>query len=210
MQAQNHRQYNSRQSGFTLIEVMVAVSIFAIIMTVGIGALLSINDAHKKSQTQRAAYDSLNFIVDTLGRDIRTGSRYVQSDTPTGFDLGLVLTPGAATSDFSFRNQDGCDVTYRLVSSGGSRVIERNIRSNPAASDCVTFTNAFETLTNPNVLDITGLYFYARGSSNANNDAQQPMVTFLVTARTQLGAESTDIALQSTVTQRLLDIPSGN
>jgi prepilin-type N-terminal cleavage/methylation domain-containing protein len=41
--ATSFRKQNKAHAGFTLMEVMVAVSIFAIVMTVGIGALLTIN-----------------------------------------------------------------------------------------------------------------------------------------------------------------------
>lgn len=200
----------SDQSGFTLIEVMVAVSIFAIVMTVGVGALMSLNSAYKKSQTQRAAFDSLNFIVDTLGRDIRTGSRYVQSPTPSDFDGSIPFPPTTGSNVFSFRNQDGCDITYRrAVVSGGVGIIERRIESNPIL-DCMLDSGGFETLTSEDIIDVTALRFFLRGSSNAVNDDQQPMVSFVIDAQTQLGAESTEITLQTSITQRLLDVPSGS
>lgn len=199
----------SSQRGFTLIEVMVAVSIFAIVTTVGVGALVSMTASYKKSQSQRAAFDSLNFVVDTLGRDIRTGTRYVQSDDPSDFDASFMRRPGSASTAFAFRNQDGCDVTYRRIESDTVGVIQRRIQNNTQLG-CTGFSGNFENLTSENIIDVTGLIFYLRGSDNTNNDAEQPMTTFVIQATTQHGSSSTEVALQTSITQRFLDIASGS
>jgi len=86
------------QSGFTLIEVMVAVSIFAIIMTVGIGALLIINNTYRQSEVERQSVDSLTYVLETMSREIRTA----QSWTTT-----------ANGSSFEFVDQDNLDITYQ-------------------------------------------------------------------------------------------------
>ena len=70
-----NRKFHSPQ-GFTLVEVMVSVSIFVLITTIGIGALMNINNAYKQSRSQRIAIDSLNFVLDSMSRQIRTGSQY--------------------------------------------------------------------------------------------------------------------------------------
>jgi len=66
-----NRKFHSPQ-GFTLVEVMVSVSIFVLITTIGIGALMNINNAYKQSRSQRIAIDSLNFVLDSMSRQIRT------------------------------------------------------------------------------------------------------------------------------------------
>jgi prepilin-type N-terminal cleavage/methylation domain-containing protein len=45
--------YNN-QKGFTLVEVMIAVGLFVVVMIAGVGAVLSANSSHKKTQSQRA------------------------------------------------------------------------------------------------------------------------------------------------------------
>jgi prepilin-type N-terminal cleavage/methylation domain-containing protein len=84
--------------GFTLMEVMVSVSIFAIIVTVGIVALLSINNAYRKSEASRQTIDSLTYILESMSRRIRTAQSWT-------------TTPGQS-STFTFVDQDGITVTY--------------------------------------------------------------------------------------------------
>ena len=72
------KKRHTTHTGFTLIEVMVAVSIFAIVVTVGIGAILSVNTAYSKSRSQRTALDNISFALETIAREIRVGTLHQQ------------------------------------------------------------------------------------------------------------------------------------
>lgn len=89
--------------GFTLMEVMVAVSIFAIVVTVGIGALLTINNSYRKAQTSRQAIDSLTYILESMSRSIRTAQSWDSAIN---------------TNEFSFVDQDGIPVVYSYLPEG--------------------------------------------------------------------------------------------
>ena len=65
-----------KERGFTLIEVMVSVSLFAMVMTLSLGAILSIIDGNKKAQAINAVANNLNFAVESMVRDIKTGYAY--------------------------------------------------------------------------------------------------------------------------------------
>jgi len=82
-------------SGFTLIEVMVSVSIFAIIITMGIGALLTVNSTLQKTRADRQTIDSMSYVMDTITRRLRTGSGYEQID-----------------GGISFTDQDGKEISF--------------------------------------------------------------------------------------------------
>jgi prepilin-type N-terminal cleavage/methylation domain-containing protein len=86
--------------GFTLMEVMVSVSIFAIIVTVGIVALLTINNAYRKSQTERQAIDSLTYMLESMSRRIRTAETWTSPNY------------GGTSTLFSIVDQDGITVNY--------------------------------------------------------------------------------------------------
>lgn len=86
------------QQGFTLMEVMVAVSIFTIIVTMGIVALLTINNTYKKSQVERQTVDNITFVLETMSRSLRTAAKWEP-----------VTLPGSIT----FTDQDGVEIiTY--------------------------------------------------------------------------------------------------
>ena len=94
---QFHKGRTSSARGFTLMEVMVAVSIFAIVVTVGIGALLTINNSYRKAQTSRQAVDSLTYILESMSRSIRTARSW---------------DAGNGSQRFGFTDQDGVPTSY--------------------------------------------------------------------------------------------------
>lgn len=96
----SHTHTTKKHAGFTLMEVMVSVSIFTIVVIVGIGSLLTINETYRKSQTDRKAVDSLTYNLEAMSRRIRT------AQTWSG-------VPGTAVSSFAFKDQDGVDVSYQ-------------------------------------------------------------------------------------------------
>lgn len=66
----------NNKKGFTLIEIMVSISIFSIVMLIVIGALLMLNDANKKSQAVRSVVDNLNFAIEDMSRKMKTGKDF--------------------------------------------------------------------------------------------------------------------------------------
>lgn len=56
--------------------MMVSIAIFAIVAVVAIGALLKIVDANKKAQSLETSINNLNFVLDSMTREIRVGSNY--------------------------------------------------------------------------------------------------------------------------------------
>jgi len=69
-----------KNKGFTLIEIMVAVSIFTIVMMISMGAVFSVVGANRKSQSLNVVVNNLNFAFESMIRDLRTGTGYEVSD----------------------------------------------------------------------------------------------------------------------------------
>jgi prepilin-type N-terminal cleavage/methylation domain-containing protein len=76
----NMRQSHTYKKGFTLIELMVSVTIFAIVMVISMGAILTVVDGNKKNQTMQVAINNLNFAVESMTRSIKTGYDYDVQD----------------------------------------------------------------------------------------------------------------------------------
>lgn len=75
----NHQKvskHTSFQEGFTLVEMMVAMSLFAVVMTVSTGALLSMVEANRKAQALQSVMNNLNVALDGMVRSIRMGGAY--------------------------------------------------------------------------------------------------------------------------------------
>ena len=67
---------NNNKKGFTIIETMIAVSLFLVIVVIGMGALLNANLLHQKSQDMRSILDNLSFVMEDMSRNLRTGYDY--------------------------------------------------------------------------------------------------------------------------------------
>ncbi len=69
-----------KESGFTLIEIMIATALFVVIMIMGIGVLLNVSKNHKSTQIMRSAMDSMSFVMEDMTRNIRLGSMFYCGD----------------------------------------------------------------------------------------------------------------------------------
>lgn len=64
------------QQGFTLVEMIVAVGLFAVVMVICVMALLSLVDANRKAQALQSVMNNLNVTVDGMVRAVRMGTTY--------------------------------------------------------------------------------------------------------------------------------------
>lgn len=182
----NTNQHNFKHTGFTLIEVMVAVSVFAIILTVGIGSLLTINNAYRKSQTERVVIDNLSFTLESMAREIRTGNNY---------NCGGVCD-SSGSSTIKFINSDGDTITYTFDFNGGQG---RIVSSDP------TLPGGQLALTDPSVVIIDDMKFFVVGEST--DDTIQPYVIITITGTATASNQQSQFTLQTSVSQRLIDRP---
>src|SRR3989344_4477196 len=70
-------------AGFTLVEMIVAVALFAIVMVVAVAALLSLTAANRKAQAIQSVMNNLNIAVDGMVRNLRMGSNYIGDSSCT-------------------------------------------------------------------------------------------------------------------------------
>lgn len=177
------------KKGFTLIELMTAVSVFLIVMTISMGAILGIFNANDKVGTLKITMDNLNLAVETMSREIRFGTRYNCGlvdpiETPTNCVTG-------SEAGLSFRANDGRRISYRR---GDSNNIVKSIDGGPEIS-----------VTAPEV-NIQNLTFYVSGASAPPVDTLQPRVIIIIKGEAGTKASSqSGFTLQTEVSQRLLD-----
>ena len=102
--------------GFTLVELLVSVGMFALIMTTALGSLATILDVNRRTRATQLVMDNLQFAVDEMVRDIRTGSEY-----------SFPVTSNDCTNvEFGFTDAGGDAVVYRCGTGG---VIEKQVAS---------------------------------------------------------------------------------
>ncbi len=177
--------------GFTLIEVLVAVSVFAVVATISTGALMSISDAQQKILSLRIVQDNLSYALDTMGKEIRTGSFYhcgidINDFNTTPRDCSVF--PGGPS--FTFLNGPGDTVTYRLNNNSIERVLNGNLVN-------------LLVMTSPDTV-INSLSFYVTGS--LIGDKIQPRVTIILKGTAGIKEKlKSHINIQTTISQRLID-----
>ncbi len=62
--------------GFTLIETMVSLALFSVVLVISGGVIVSVIDINKRNQAISAVVNNLNYSIDSMVRDIKTGYLY--------------------------------------------------------------------------------------------------------------------------------------
>ncbi len=89
----NHSLKNNR--AFTLVEMIVALGLFAVVATVALGALVKIISVNKKAQTLHQSMTNINFALESMSRELRVGTMY-NCTTGAGILSSISLTSGLA------------------------------------------------------------------------------------------------------------------
>ena len=172
------------KSGFTLIELMTAVSIFAIIMTISMGSILGIFDANRKSRSIKTVMNNLNLAIESMSKEMRYGKNYHCGS-------GTVTTPqNCASGDtlMSFFSSEDEQITYRLTGTALEKQVDNG---------------SFISVTAPEVV-IDSLSFYTLGAGLV--DTLQPKVIIKVKGHAGGTKGRSDFTLETLVSQRALDI----
>ncbi|MEI6843419.1 MAG: type II secretion system protein [bacterium] len=177
-----------KNKGFTLVELMVSISLFSIVMLISMGSIMTVLDSNRKSQSLRAVMDNLNFTLESMTRSIRFGEKYHcgtsgtltnPSDCPSG-DTSLTLLAPLPSGTTGL-------VTYRL---SAGKIVK-------------TVGGVDMDLTS---LDVTidRLTFYVLGS--ASSDTYQPRVLIVVKGHSGTKTSTqTSFTLETTISQRKFD-----
>ncbi len=185
----------SSSRGFTLIEMMVSVSLFIVVMMVAVGALLALVEANKKARSLESVINNLNISLDGMVRAMRMGSQYTcgSGAIPDAVSGGDCVNGGTTLSFAPYGSNPG-DQTKRWVYSfsGGQVFRSQAGGANPIA------------VTAPEV-SITSMEFYVVGT--VTRDITQPKVVLVVkgTAGSSAKTQST-FYIQATAVQRALDL----
>ncbi|MEO8638163.1 MAG: type II secretion system protein [Candidatus Taylorbacteria bacterium] len=195
--------------GFTLIEMIVSVTLFIVVMVIAATAILSITSANRKSQSTKVAVDNLSFALENMTRHIRVGTSYSCDGTP-GNHTNATYAGVTGCSEFSFMyknpalpGSDAYKISYKFdVNKKDIQVMDG--KYNNIEWDSLTGSDL--------VIDTTLSKFYVEGAkpfalSTPPSDTLQPHVIILIkgTAGGTNPKERTDFNLQASVTQSTPD-----
>lgn len=226
--------FSSRQSGFTLIEMLVSLSLFTVIITITVGSLLVLVNSNRELASSQSLMDTVAFSLDSMTREIRTGRAYF---------CGSVNNKNAAASGYHmFREGGGPPNRHEEISNNvnpcptgrgnfrihGVSIIEADDSITGTGSNRILYyyeaspssapdtpgrlmrrigNNPAESILSSSI-NVTDADFFVTGTDrlvSGSDNTEQPTVTVLIEA-VAIDNPADIITLQTTVTQRELDI----
>ena len=199
------------KNGYTLLETMIAVSLFIVVVMFGMDALLNANLVHQKSQSMRSIMDNLSFVMDDMSRNLRTGYNYqcisdgsvaevsLGSNPPLSGQncWGIVFEPAGGNPQWAYEivTQSGKSFIVKFTDNGATwfQLTPNEVTINASASGF-------------SVLGAEAPTNIQRPFSTPGEDLQQPFATIRLVGSITLENVTTPFSLQTSVSQRSLDI----
>jgi len=178
--AQRHFTSKKSGAGFTIIEMIIAVALFAVVALVSVSSILSIVDANQKARSLKSVMDNLHFALQgmSLALQVAEGSLVCSG--------GNCSLTGGTT--LSFESADAEDVTYEF--SAGS--LFRSVDGGPPIA-----------VTAPELRIDSGRFFL---SGEGPTDNRQPLVIVTIEGVAgPMGKTESSFFVQTSITPRRLD-----
>jgi prepilin-type N-terminal cleavage/methylation domain-containing protein len=186
-----------RRAGFSLVEMLVAVALFATVMLIGVGALLSLIDANRKAQSLNSVINNLNFALESMSRNMRVGTTYhcsVNNNVPPNIDSAKDCKNGGKLVGFEHSGGDPDNPNDQFVYRVNGTRLEMSKDSGAL----------FIEITAPEVT-IEDFSFYVDGTSTSDNF--QPRIVMTIQGSAGVDEKTkTEFNLQTMVSQRVLDL----
>lgn len=215
------------QSGFTLIEMIVSLAVFSVVVTVSVGALLVLVATNQQLQAEQSVMTNLSFALDSMTREIRTGTAYYCDSHPNNSSPNSMFNE---TSDLDSNavvgnNVRDCDTgTNRNHQYRGIAIIEGgdSITDASGVNRILYYYDSQEKKIfrrvgsgSPESIVSSGIVIeefdiFVSGtrplSAVGGNRIDQPAVTLFIKATEKGAATNRPYYLQTTITQRTLDV----
>lgn len=186
-----------KEAGFTLVELMVSLTIFTVVVLAAVGSLYTVNGASRKVQSMRSVLDNLTFALEAISRTVRTssavvcgGSLNISGDPNCPFSAQAVNTMLLVDSTIGVHQLIEYRLGYPSGQTGGA--IQKRYQENGIWTNWVS-------LTAPEI-DIDHLYFYVDGASST--DSSQASVIVFAQGTATAGGTTSPFAIQTYISQR--------
>lgn len=220
--------FRTQQLGFTLIEMIVSLAVFSIVITISVGALLVLISTNQQLQNEQSVMTNLSFALDSMAREIRTGTHYFCVARPNYtsgsgnavFDNGdSQELLGQGTNDCPTGSASGMNLLGISFKEGGESITAGNGERILYFYDKTGGPNSGKIMRRVGDQDaqsivssgiyITAAEFYVTGSKPLNAvgvNEDQSMITIFIEAKDKNDVTAKPYRIQTTITQRTLDI----
>ncbi len=190
---------NNKKSlkAFSLIELLVSLTLLSIVITIGLGLFLSTSASVKQSRSQRRAMENINFAMESMSRSITYGYDF-SCFSPVITSNCEITTVGSPEIYFkgNYLGTANVDFKYeRLINSTtGYGYIARTV----GAGAPISLTS--------DQIDIKELRFYVYNTDAFGSNPQQPRVVLTIKATSHASNTPEDFFIQTTLSQRNLKL----
>jgi len=165
-------KYQNKKTGFTLVEMMVAIAVFSIVMVTAMSALLNVVDANNKARSIKTAINNISFALEGISKDMRVGTKYECSIDGANFTSDGNCTAGGTMIRYrSIRAyQDTASgvrkfAYYKFENSQIKECLEKEVGDNCLSKTFYPITSSEVTLNK--------VKFYILGNGLDNNGLKQ-------------------------------------
>lgn len=196
---------------------MVALAVFAIVITISVGALLMLVASNDQLRKEQTVMTNLSFALDSMTREIRTGTHYycASESTKVGIFADSYDLDGLGDQRSDCPNGRARALQGIAFKEGGNSISDtkERILYYYSATDGQIYRkvgNDTESITAAAGVYIKDMYFNVVGAdplrvgSSDVDDDQASVTIYIEAAESATSAET--YYLQTTVTQRALDL----
>ncbi|MEF8847020.1 MAG: prepilin-type N-terminal cleavage/methylation domain-containing protein [Candidatus Paceibacterota bacterium] len=185
---------NKFNKGFTLLEVLVAASIFAIVMTAASGIFTSALHNQGRVLTEQMAISNSSYALEYMSRSMRMAVKDKSGDCLDDYLDGGTCNYAVSDDGSAIRFLNHDKKCVEFFEDGGQIKIKKSATTTDNFNGGHPFTS--------DELNIKDLTFKLEGE--CQDDMLQPAVVIKIQAEID---DKTTFNTQTTVTQRNLDVP---
>jgi prepilin-type N-terminal cleavage/methylation domain-containing protein len=212
------KTYANYQRGFTLIEMIVALGLFAVVLTIVSGAIITLIAGNQRFHHTQTIMSNLSFVIDSMTREMRVGYNYYCASSG---GLGAGIFSGNHETIAGNNKQDcqngrgGANLHGVSFTEGGNSLTtlsgeDRILYYYDEAEETIfrrIGNRDAEQIVADNVR-ITDADFFVTGTETLltpPSNQEQPTITIFIEAQSEADPSVVE-RMQTTVTQRTLDL----
>lgn len=188
-------------AGFSLVELLVSLSLFTIVLTMAVGSLLVLIDANAKAQNMQQVMTNLSFALDNIAREVRTGRGLYCSSSDIDPDLDPEATNDCTSGTYLSIVEGG----ESLTSGETSARITFRYDEDQQSIDRRVADGPWYAITSANVT-ITDMFFYVADSTVDGDDKQANVTIYISGHAGGLPTVDASFEVETTVARRVLDV----
>jgi len=189
------------QKGYSLIEILVAVTIFTIVVAAPTGFFVGSLKGQIKSLASQKLLDNTSYALEYMSRSLRMAQKELDcSEITNPATCSCLKTQGYG---YNYENPDGDVAAIRFINYKGEcqKFFLEGGRLKESKAGAENYLTSAE-------LDMISLKFSLLGQSQSDTD--QPRVVFFLDIKGAKGQKpelQPQIKIQTTISQRNLDVP---